>query len=79
MIVTIHNKPEDIRLTSIILEADRLRPDMLKMFFCIGCGDNILQYSGNVIMIVPGETFTKLPIIAQCRKCKTKYLINSIV
>lgn len=69
----------DIPVTSIILESDPLHPEMFALFFCPKCGDNLFQYSGTVIMIVPGGTHAKLPLIKQCRKCKTKYLINSIV
>ena len=79
MNVVIQGNKQDIQVTSIILESDPLHPDMFTLFYCPKCGDTLFQYSGTVVMIVPGETKTKLPIIRQCRKCKTKYLINSIV
>ena len=70
---------QDLKVTSIILESDSLNPDMFLMFFCPKCSHALFQYSGTIVMIVPGGTRTPLPFIKECKTCKTRYLINSIV
>lgn len=70
---------QDLKLTSHILESDPFNPSMFLMFHCWKCGKSLFQFSGNVIMTVPGETPTTLPIIYMCRTCKQRHLINSIL
>ena len=75
----INGQSINIKLTSVVLESDPENPDMFLMFHCPKDGKSMFQYSARVVMIVPGKTDTKLPIIKMCGFCKTRYLINSIL
>lgn len=77
MVITVQGQPKEIKITSIILETDPLDPERMTMFFCTKCREGLFQYAGDVVMIVPGAVRTRLPLIRQCRICKTKYLIAS--
>lgn len=79
VIISVHNVEKEIKVTSIILESDPDHPNNFSMFYCPKCRDGLLQYSGHIVMIVPGYTPTPIPFIRQCRQCKSKYLIVSII
>lgn len=75
----IQGSEQNIKITSVVLESNPQEPDMMQGFFCLKCGDILGQYiGGNIIFIAPGKTEAKLPWVVYCRKCKTRYLINSI-
>ena len=68
-------------VTSVILEYDPKIADStenLILWHCPICNQPLFQYSARLVMIIPGMTPTKLPIIIACQKCKKRYLINSI-
>lgn len=69
----------NIKVTSVILQADPKNPDMMHLFRCPNDGEIVGQYrGGDVVFIVPGETPAILPMIGFCKKCKARYLFNSI-
>lgn len=80
MLVLQNGTSQNIKVTSVILEADPENPTMMKRFMCIYCGEMVGQFIGtDVIFIVPGETPGILPLMVRCKPCKTRYLINSIL
>lgn len=80
MQVTIRSVPVNLRVTSVILEQDIDHPEMMKAFHCPDCGKNVgVQYTGNIVMIVPGNTHALVPLFKSCPQCKKKYLFNSIL
>lgn len=78
IMLTIQNGiPVDLALTSVILEANT--ENDFNLFHCWRCGYKLFQFSGNALMIVPGETLTALPIIQRCHRCAQRFLLNSIL
>ena len=80
----IRGQSVDVDLTSVILEYNPILDEnetleSLILWHCPICNQPLFQYSGKVIMIVPGKTPTKIPVIVNCEKCHHKYLINSIL
>lgn len=43
------------KVVTVWLDPDSLEDDRLKMFFCFNCRTPLIEYSGNVTQIVPGE------------------------
>jgi uncharacterized protein with PIN domain len=78
MLVLIGGKEQNLKVTSVILEPNLEDPNRLKMFHCPDCTEKLVQYMGNVAMILPGPTYSPLPVIAFCRKCSIRYLFNLI-
>ncbi len=76
MKVIINNVETNIRVTSVILEPNE-DATILKMFYCPDCRTPIIQYSGEVAMIVPGAIPCTLPVICLCGRCGKRYLFNS--
>ena len=69
----------NIKVTSVILEANPNEPDLMHLFRCPNDGEIVGQYrGGDIVFIVPGETPAILPMLGYCRKCKARYLFNSI-
>ena len=80
----IQGKPVDISVVSVVLEynptiVQKDDPEGLMLWHCPIDNTPLFQYSGKMVMIIPGMVPTKLPVIHQCGKCKTRYLIISIV
>jgi uncharacterized protein with PIN domain len=76
----IRGKEIEEDVTSVVLQfkaEDSL--ESLLLWHCPICTEPLFQFSGKMISIIPGSTPTKIPVIVDCRKCKNKYLINSIV
>lgn len=50
----------------------------LQMFYCPSCRYPILQYKGDVVTILPGDSPSQLPLVVQCkgRNCGKKYVFN---
>lgn len=80
----IKGKIADLDVTTVVLEYNpniiqKDMPEGLMLWHCPIDNQPLFQYSGKQVMIIPGRVPTKLPVIAQCSKCKTKYLIVSII
>lgn len=77
MLTIIQEREVNIKVTSLILEPDVEHPNMFKAFHCSDCGKVAFQYSGHIIMSVPGGVKTLIPLIKMCATCKKRYLIAS--
>jgi hypothetical protein len=73
--------PIDVSVTTVVLDTNFVagNPEGLILWHCPIDNQPLFQYSGKQIMIIPGMVPTNVPIIVQCSKCKTKYLIVSII
>jgi len=81
MLFQIRNIPTEIDVTSVILSYNTREADFnnLILWHCPICNQPLFQYTGKVLMIVPGMTpATSPPILIACARCKHKYLVNSI-
>lgn len=77
----IRGKSISLDVTSVVLEYDpkmATLPENLILWHCPICNQPLFQYSARLVMIIPGMTPTKIPVIHICSKCKKRYLINSI-
>lgn len=80
MKISLNGTVQNIKVTSVILQANHDAPDELHRFLCPNDGEIIAQYKGgDIIFIIPGETPATLPTIGFCKKCKARYLFNSIL
>ncbi len=77
MLVTINAQPVNLKVTSLILEPDYENPEMFKAFRCFDCGKVVFQYSGNIVMLVPGGVKVPMPILQMCHGCKKRFLVAS--
>lgn len=81
---SILGKIADVNVTTVVLEANQNiiqkdSPEGLLMWHCPIDNQPLFQYSGRQVMIVPGMVPTPLPILHECQKCRTKYLIISMI
>ena len=81
---SIQGKIADLDVTTVVLEYNPNiiqgdSPEGLLLWHCPIDNTPLFQFSGRVVMIVPGMAPTKIPLIIQCQKCKTKYLILSMI
>jgi hypothetical protein len=81
---SIQGKKIDLKVTSIILEYDPKlvkddSPDGLILWHCPIDNTPLFQYSGKMVMVIPGMVPVKLPVIKECPKCKTKYLVVAMI
>lgn len=65
-------------VTSVIIERND-DPDLVHMFFCNNCSQALFQHKGRIAFILPGATPCNMPILIECRRCKTKYMIRTNV
>jgi hypothetical protein len=82
MIFRIKGVQTDIAVTTVVLEANPLQfnsPEGLILWHCPIDNQPLFQYSGKQVMIIPGMVPTNLPLIVQCEKCHTKYLLVSVL
>lgn len=81
MIAVTLNRTEQMPVTSVILDRDPLdvQGNRVYMFHCSRCGCPVTQYQGDIISIMPGAVPHVTAVIAQCEKCKRRYLFRSIV
>lgn len=70
---------QELNVTSVILEHDAGLGDNLVLWHCPICNQPLFQYSARLVMIVPGMTPTKVPVIIICPKCKHRYSLVSVV
>ena len=80
----IQGKSIDLEVTTIVLEYNpniiqNDSPEGLILWHCPIDNQPLFQYSGRQVMIIPGMVPTRLPVIKECPKCKTKYLVVSII
>ncbi len=77
----IQGKIADLTVTTVVLEYTPTKdnPEGLILWHCPIDNQPLFQYSGRQVMIIPGMVETKLPLIHQCPRCKTKYLIVSVI
>jgi hypothetical protein len=73
-----------VEVTTIVLEynPNLIQKDTVEGLMLWHCPiDNtpLFQYSAKMVAIMPGMIPTKIPVIHQCPKCKTKYLISQII
>jgi len=74
----------EVQVTTVVLEYDpniiqKDMPEGLMLWHCPIDNTPLFQYSGKQVMIIPGMIPTKLPVIHQCSKCHTKYLVISVI
>jgi hypothetical protein len=67
---------KEMPVTTVVIERDD-DAAMVHMFFCNNCGQAILQHKGRVAYILPGAAPCNMPVIVECRRCKTKYMIRT--
>lgn len=79
MLAVIKGIDTDMKVISLILESSKDFPGVFKLFHCIHCGYKMFQYSGDIVMLLPGGTKTLSPVVIMCHSCKQRYLINSIL
>lgn len=54
--------------------------ERVNAFHCPNCGELIGQYLGQLFSIEPGAPAVRLPSpILYCKRCKRRYIINSII
>lgn len=70
---------QNLKVTSYVIESDHDNPTMMHLFYCWKCGKSLFQFSGDVVMSMPGPIFTPVPIVIKCRNCDQRHLINSIM
>lgn len=80
----VKGKSIDMDVTSVVLEYNaniiqKDSPEGLMLWHCPIDNTPLFQYSGKQVMVIPGMVPTKLPVIHQCSKCKTKYLVISMI
>jgi len=80
----IQGKGVDLEVTTIVLEYNpniiqKDSPEGLMLWHCPIDNTPLFQFSARQVMIIPGMVPTRLPVINQCGKCKTKYLVISII
>ena len=63
-------------VTTVVVERSG-DPDEVHMFFCNNCGQAIFQHKGRIAYILPGAAPCNMPIIVECRRCKTKYMVRT--
>lgn len=65
-------------ISVVLLKPDEEHEHQYCMFFCNDCKNAIMQYKGEIISIIPGQTESEAPIIVQCsnQKCRRKYQFN---
>jgi hypothetical protein len=83
MLFNIRGVPTDLSITTVVLEYDRNisnnETDLI-MWHCPVCATPTIQFGARLIAILPGLVPNKTPpVIAQCYKCKHKYLFYGIV
>ena len=70
----------DLVVTTVVLEHTTADDkESLLLWHCPIDNSPLFQFSGRQVMIVPGMVPTKLPVLNQCPKCKTRYLVVSII
>ena len=69
---------KELPVTTVVVEKHG-DPDDVHMFFCPNCGQPILQYKGRIAFILPGAAPCNMPVIVECKRCKTKYMIRTNV
>jgi hypothetical protein len=74
----------DIEVTTVVLEHNpniiqKDSPEGLILWHCPIDNQPLFQFSGRQVMIIPGMVPTKIPIIVQCSKCHTRYLVLSVL
>jgi len=81
MKVNIKGEEKNIAITSVILgnDIDDPKKEKLNMFFCPRCQNEVIQFTGSLIKIVPYSLWTRPPVIAKCRNCKRYYAFNEIM
>lgn len=79
MRVSIRGQIKDLTVTTITLEQDPDNPINLVLLKCLVCGETLGQHQGRVMRVFPGAAPVSLPFIVQCRQCKRRYIITSIV
>ena len=69
-----------IRVTTVILSNDEDDPnhELLHMFSCYNCKNNLFQYQGRVISIMPGVPPLMIPILVKCKVCGKVFNIKDI-
>ena len=80
----IQGKIADIDVTTVVLEYNPNiiqtdSPEGLLLWHCPIDNSPLFQFSGKQVMIIPGMIATKIPILHQCPKCKTKYLVIAMI
>lgn len=81
---TVQGKKISLDVTTIVLEYNpniiqNDSPEGLMLWHCPIDNQPLFQYSARMVMVIPGMIPTKLPVIHQCSKCRTKYLVISII
>lgn len=83
MQVVIRGISQEVAVTSVILQMDQMDPDStrLYMFHCSKCGSPVIQHTGFVARILPGNIPFPLPLVTRCpnRDCKHKYRFEAVV
>lgn len=67
---------KEVLVTSVVIEKNN-DPDKLSMFFCNNCGQSLFQHKGRIAFILPGAAPCNMPLIVECRRCKTKYMVRT--
>ena len=55
--------------------------DQIHIFYCPSCRNPILQYQGETVLILPGLSPTKLPLLVKCKNknCERVYNFEAFV
>lgn len=67
---------KEMPVTTVVLEKTT-DLDFVSMFFCNKCGNALFQHKGRVAYILPGAAPCNMPVIVECRRCKTKYMVRT--
>lgn len=84
MNVLILGQPKILKVTTVTLERDPDNPLALYVMHCLKCAEKLVQYQGNIIRVMPGglpQNILELSsnLIIECRRCRSRYLINNVV
>jgi hypothetical protein len=84
MLFNIKGVKTNVEVTTVVLEYNpniiqKDVPEGLMLWHCPVDNTPLFQYSARQVMIVPGMVPTKVPILKECPKCKTKYLVVTVI
>ena len=84
MIVTVFKTEQqvevkkEVKVTSVVLERNE-DPSKILLFYCPVCTRPLIQYKGRIAFILPGEVPCNIPLLIECKRCKTNFMFRTNV
>jgi|SRR5581483_4949572 len=74
MQITVHGKPQEILISTVLLSKSKTDPTNIYMFHCYNCASPLHKIQGEATSIhaglVPNDNVV---VVTQCRECKSNY------